>query len=60
VTTIYFSDREIGIMWDDRGAIHTVDRQGNHGERFTPPPGSVVLFSNENVAARWSYSDTWE
>jgi len=60
VTTIYFSGREIGILWDDRGVIHTVDRQGNHGERFTPPPGSFVLHSTDNVDEQWIYSDTWE
>lgn len=61
MTTIYLSDREVGIQWNDRGAIHMVDRQGNQSERFTPPHDSIVLFSNEitDVVPRWVYSDTW-
>jgi len=43
---IYLSDREIGIQWDQRGVIHTLDREGNKGERFTRPPNSRILFSD--------------
>jgi hypothetical protein len=46
---IYLSDREIGIQWDRRGVIHTLDREGNKGERFTRPPGSQILFSDGYV-----------
>jgi hypothetical protein len=43
---VYLSDREIGIQWDRRGVIHTLDREGNHGERFTRPLNSQILFSD--------------
>jgi hypothetical protein len=44
MTTIYLSDREVGIQWDGRGAIQMIDRQGNVSERFTPPQGSTVVY----------------
>lgn len=43
------SDREIGIQWDKRGMIYTIDRQGERGERFTRPPESHVLWNDDSL-----------
>lgn len=41
--TVYVSDREVGVRWDDRGPVYVLDRDGVVSMRFTVPLDSEAL-----------------
>lgn len=63
--TVYVSDREVGVRWDDRGPAWTVDLDGRVSERSTPPPGSVPLYGRDldaevDLAEKRGHRDGYE
>lgn len=45
---VYVSGNQVGVMWNDRGPVRVLDRDGAVTYQFRPPADSVKLCTDED------------